>query len=65
MTCRYRNKRAFKAWFWVEALTLSLVARFERKSPISGSPISSGGRSAWYAMNRCIQAAYVSAVLGL
>src|ERR1035437_1502868 len=45
MTRRDRNSRGARAWFWVEALTLSLPARYVRKALICGSAISDGCRA--------------------
>jgi hypothetical protein len=46
-TSRYRNRRALRAWFWVEAATWPSTAREERKRVTSGAPISAGWRLAW------------------
>jgi hypothetical protein len=55
-TWRQRNRRAQRAWFWVEALTRSFTARPERKALISGSPMCMGWRLLWKKMKRRIQA---------
>jgi hypothetical protein len=44
-----------KAWFCVEALTFSLIARWLRKALISGSAIVTGWRTWWKKMNRLTQ----------
>lgn len=38
-TALYRKTSAFKAWFWVEAATFRLTAKWVRKAGISGAPL--------------------------
>ena len=41
-TSRYRKRRAASAWFWVEAETCSVTARWVSKAAPAAAPISVG-----------------------